>query len=101
MTKWRLSAPWIVVGLAVGIIGTAVYSTHNHDQNLAAARDSTRAAVASYEDARDRAMAFEIQANEAWSLADSVQNARVKAAPARAAVVKAAPKECQPAIDSL
>jgi len=91
-------APWIT---AVAAILLGAYFEYSHKQQLAAARQETYDAVAAYDAARTQALGYEIVAIEATQRADSIEAARAAAAPARAAIVKAAPAPCKPAIDAL
>jgi len=98
MIKWRPFSPWLTAILAIGM---GAYLQYNHNTQLAAARQETYDAVSAYKAAKTEALGYEIVALAATSRADSIEQARAKAAPARAAVVAAAPAPCKPAIDAL
>ena len=98
MIQWRPFAPWLTAALAI-LLGA--YFQHNHNEQLAAARQQTYDAVAAYKTARTEALGYAVAALEANQRADSIEHARTTAAPRVAAIVKAAPDTCKPVIAAL
>jgi hypothetical protein len=98
LIQWKPFAPWLTAVLAIAM---GAYYQHSHNQQLAEARAETYVAVEAYQEARQQALAAEILAATAQSRADSIEQARVVAAPRVAAIVKAAPDTCKPVIAAL
>lgn len=98
MIRWKPFGPYATAALA---IIASLYYNHVKDTRLTESRAVAMSAVRAWNDESERADSAEARATYAEARADSIKRVRILAAPARAAIVAAAPDTCKPAIAAL